>query len=129
MYDLSTSTAAIATGATVVLSGVSGQVVGGLWISWKNPTVRKQLIFGVSCLAISWLFALHPLYKCEETTLIGSNLSFDNLRSNSTQYDIEAFDRQRWANAVRAGPSELGPGIDPDLTVFLVRSVLNDFGS
>ena len=93
MYDLSTSTAAIATGATVVLSGVSGQVVGGLWISWKNPTVSKQLIFGVSCLGISWLFALHPLYKCEETTLIGSNLSFDNLRSNSTQYDIETFDR------------------------------------
>ena len=93
MYDLSTSTAAIGTGAIVVLSGVLGQVVGGLWISRANPTVRKQLIFGVSCLAISWLFALHPLYKCEETTLIGSNLSFDNLRSNSTQFDIETFDR------------------------------------
>ena len=93
MYDVSTSTAAIITGAVVVLSGVLGQIVGGLWISRANPTVRKQLIFGVSCLAISWLFALHPLYKCEETPLVGSNLSFEKLRINSSVLDLESYER------------------------------------
>ena len=93
MYDVSTSTAALVTGAVVVLSGVIGQLVGGFWISRANPTVRKQLIFGAGCFIISLLFALHSLYKCEETPLVGSNLSYENLRSNSTVLDLESFER------------------------------------
>ena len=91
MFDLSTSIAAIATGAIVVLSGVLGQIIGGLWISKTNPSVRQQLFFGLICLAISCFFALHPLYTCEETPLVGSNLSFDKLRENSTELDLTDF--------------------------------------
>ena len=56
-------------------------------------------------------------------------ISFNNACVNVCRKNSVKVHKQRWANAVRAGPSELGPGIDPDLTVFLVRLVLNHLES
>ena len=50
MYNVATSTAAIACGATVVVSGAFGQFLGGIWVGKTNPTVRRQIIFAIACL-------------------------------------------------------------------------------
>ena len=49
-YNVATSTAAIACGATVVVSGAFGQFLGGIWVGKTNPTVRRQIIFAIACL-------------------------------------------------------------------------------
>ena len=93
MFDVSTSTASFAVGAIAVLAAVLSQLASGLWISRRKPSVQRQLLFGLVCSILAFLFALHPLYKCEETIFIGSNLSYDAFRSNSSRLDITSYDR------------------------------------
>ena len=50
MFQVSTSLAAMAAGATVVLSGAFGQFLGGIWVGKADPTVKKQMIFAICCL-------------------------------------------------------------------------------
>ena len=52
MFQVSTSLAAMAAGATVVVSGAFGQFLGGIWVGKTDPTVKKQMIFAISCLGI-----------------------------------------------------------------------------
>ena len=53
MFQVSTSLAAMAAGATVVVSGAFGQFLGGIWVGKADPTVKKQMIFAICCLGES----------------------------------------------------------------------------
>lgn len=98
IYEVSASTAAIVVGAVVVLAGAVGQTIGGLWVGKTNPTVRKQLIFGVTCLTISLASSFVIFYHCDETLFVGANLSYEKaMNRNGVNFtdddrDLSAFD-------------------------------------
>ena len=55
VFGVSSSYAAMAAGAVVVLAGATGQTLGGIWVGKASPTVRRQLIFAISMLCLSFL--------------------------------------------------------------------------
>ena len=99
MFGISTGTAAMSAGAVVVLAGVGGQILGGIWVGKTDPSIQKQLKFCITALSISLLCSFTIFYHCDETLFVGANLSYNKAmaRPNHTLYtgddlDLDMFD-------------------------------------
>ena len=92
VYGIDAGTAAISIGAIAVAAGAVGQTVGGFWVGKAKPTVKKQLLFGLTSLLISLCFSFVGFYHCDETIFAGANLKYDTVLSSPSNSDLNFTD-------------------------------------
>ena len=80
VFGMDAGTAAIAIGAVAVAAGAVGQTVGGIWVGKAKPSVKKQLLFGLTSLLISLGFSFVGFYHCDETVFAGANIQYETVQ-------------------------------------------------